>query len=76
MEVDIIKYLADEIKKEQEYERLYNEACKSADYMARVHGGYSWDYFDSKKFPRTPSKMLIKDYAKMIRRLAKKLYEG
>lgn len=73
-ELAIIRYLLDEI----EVEKSYNEEYKKAEIEAKKKadgnpGRRYWEYFDYNKFPHAPRESVIKDNAKMIRRLSLKI---
>lgn len=73
-ELAIIRYLLDEI----EEERFYNDEYKKAEIEAKKKadenpGRRYWEYFDYNKFPHAPRESVIKDNAKMIRRLLLKI---
>ena len=76
MVVELIRYLLNEIDEELKYKEAYEAEEKRAFDESKEKGGFAYQYFDDKKFYRSPSKNLIKENAKVIRRLAMKLYEG
>ena len=73
MLVKFIRYLLDEIDAEEKYNEAYRNEMTTAEYLVITQGGRFADYFDYGKFPRSPRESVIRENAKMIRRLSMKL---
>ena len=79
-EIEIIKYLLDEIEAEKKHNEEYKKEKEVAELKAeneRIRtGNYSWySKFMPEHLQREPKKSIIQDNAKMIRRLALKIYK-
>lgn len=73
-ELAIIRYLLDEIEEEKSYNEDYEKAEIEAKKKAEKDpDGFYYKYFDYNKFPHAPRESVIKDNAKMIRRLSLKI---
>jgi hypothetical protein len=69
-EIEIIKYLLDEIQEENDNKKKYNLALK----LAKTTNPKSW-WNNMPKDIRQPNKTTIKDNAKKIRKLMLKIYK-
>ena len=70
-EIDVIRYLLDEIEEERRYNEEYDKAYTKATHRVEQEGGYFWNYMDG--FIRSPRQSVINDDLKMIRRLCLKM---
>lgn len=73
-EIEIIRYLLDEVEAELEYEKKYKESEADFDEKTEREGFRNWDH--PHVGMRPPVKSKIKDNLKMIRRLAVKIGRG
>lgn len=70
-EIDIIRYLLDEIEEERRYNEEYDKAYTKATHRVEQEGGSV--YYLMRDFPREPRQSVINDDLKMIRRLCLKM---
>ena len=75
-EIDLIKYLIDEIEKEIEYNKKYEEAENEANKKAEEAGKYWWSFMSREQFPHIPRKSVIIDNVKIIRRMLLNIKKG
>lgn len=75
-DIDVIKYLLDEIEKEEEYNTNYEIAREKAERNAEIKDDNPYRYYKymPREFDREPRQSIIKANAKKVRQLALKLY--